>query len=61
MKSHECKLQSLSDLTDDRATLTLVRKDGEMNVVVLSSGDLAFLDARIEAVRAKAAELRKAS
>jgi hypothetical protein len=49
-KPFDLKLQSLSDLDNDRSTLTIVRRDDQAVSVCLSQADLEFWAARIASI-----------
>lgn len=49
-KPFDLKLQSLSDLEDDRSTLTIVRRDNQAVAISLSQADLEFWAARIASI-----------
>jgi hypothetical protein len=49
-KPFDLKLQSLSDLDDDRSTLTIVRRDNQAVAVSLTQSDLEFWAARIASI-----------
>jgi hypothetical protein len=51
------KIKALSDYNEvGDAVLSLIRADDQQFGIVVRDADLAFLEARIKAVRAKAAE-----
>jgi hypothetical protein len=56
LRPYDCKIQSISDLTDGRAFVTLIRRDNTSVGIALSAADLEYWAARIAAILAKANE-----